>query len=113
MIDPDETDSTAVAREEGRRAAARGAATGDNPYRKLVAAWIEGFNEVEDRRLKGEDRGGHPGSVPHMCRAASRAMPSVCNCCDGCARGCAPGAGERAGALVGRVLHKLGMHPRR
>lgn len=113
MIDPEETDATAVAREEGRRAAARGITSAENPYRKLVAAWLAGFGEVEDRRIKGEDRGGHPGSVPHMCRAASRAMPSVCNCCEDCARGCTPGPGERAGALVGRVLHKLGVGPRR
>jgi hypothetical protein len=117
MIDPNDTDAEAVAREEGRRAAARGAAPAgplaDNPYNKLATAWLAGYAEVDDRRLKGEDRGGHMGSVPHLCRAFSRAIPAVCNCCDGCAQGCTPSTGERLGTLAMRALHKLGIRPRR
>jgi hypothetical protein len=113
MIDPNETDAEAVAREEGRRAAARGATTtAGNPYNKIAGAWHAGFVEVEAHRVAGCDRGGHPGSVPHPCRAFSIAIPAVCNCCDGCAQGCTISTRERLGALAGRVLHKLGMRHR-
>jgi hypothetical protein len=113
MIDPNETDAEAVAREEGRRAAARQTpAYASNPYNTLAAAWAEGYTEVDAHRLEGKDRDGHPGSVPHLCRSYSKAIPAVCNCCDGCAKGCTVSAAEKLGGLAARVLHKLGIRPR-
>jgi hypothetical protein len=110
VIDPNESDAEAVAREEGRRAAARGITSGaENPYTRLQRAWDEGNDEVCAHQKAGKDRGGHVGSVPHPCRAFSMAIPAVCNCCDGCAKGCAIGKRERLGAVASRVLHKLGM----
>ncbi len=101
-------DANAVAHLEGAIAGARGLVA-DNPYAGLAASWAEGHDEARRRCGNGEDRAGHPGSVPHVCAGSPRA---VCNCCTSCARVCTPGLRDIGRELVGVVLHRLGLRPR-